>query len=194
MKTAPSAAMNEAGYTQLRKVTKCFGFGSDNDLEILHGSLIIKQASFPLPSIVKGGPEYAEGFRVPCAKVIGAHRIRKKAFRPNSVVNISAMSFGSLISKAIASLNRGGAIVCLPKAIFVELDLAIKQISTFPQTIIVELGNNVETIYVPHHAACAGGSYEVTKSAVQAGSGEVLVETVITFVREATTDAVAETD
>jgi hypothetical protein len=104
MKTAPSAAMNEAGYTQLRKVKKHFGFSSDNDLEILHGSLIIKQASFPLPSIMKGDPKYAEGFRVPCAKVMGDHRGRKKASRPNSVVNISVMSLGSLSSKAIESL------------------------------------------------------------------------------------------
>jgi glutamate synthase domain-containing protein 2 len=101
-------------YASSKSENNYFGFGSDNDLETPDGSLIIKQASFPLPSIMKGDPEYAEGFRVPCAKVMGAHRGRKKAFRPNSVVNISAMSFGSLSSKAIESLNRGGAIArCL---------------------------------------------------------------------------------
>ena len=101
-------------YASSKNANNYFGFGSDNDLETSQGSLIIKQASFPLPSIMKGDPEYAEGFQVPCAKVMGAHRGRKKAFRPNSVVNISAMSFGSLSSKAIESLNRGGAIAgCL---------------------------------------------------------------------------------
>ncbi len=97
-------------YASSKKENNYFGFGTDNDLETTRGALIIKQSSFPLPSIMKGDPEYAEGFRVPCAKVMGGHRGRKKAFRPDSVVNISAMSYGSLSSKAIESLNRGAAI------------------------------------------------------------------------------------
>ena len=50
----------------------------------------------------------------PCAKVMGAARGRAHAFRPDSVVNISGMSFGSLSGKAIEALNKGAALAgCL---------------------------------------------------------------------------------
>jgi glutamate synthase domain-containing protein 2 len=46
--------------------------------------------------------------------VLGAARGRAHAFRPPSVVNISAMSFGSLSSNAVEALNRGAAMAgCL---------------------------------------------------------------------------------
>ena len=44
---------------------------------------------------------------VPCAKVMGEFHKRKKPYRPKSIVNISAMSYGSLSAKAIESLNKG---------------------------------------------------------------------------------------
>ncbi len=37
---------------------------------------------------------------VPCAKVMGVYNQRKKPYRPASVINVSAMSFGSLSAKA----------------------------------------------------------------------------------------------
>jgi glutamate synthase domain-containing protein 2 len=46
---------------------------------------------------------------IPCAKVFGGPRKRAQAFRPNSVVNISGMSFGALSGAAIEALNRGAA-------------------------------------------------------------------------------------
>lgn len=79
------------------------------------------------------------------------------------------------------------AIVCLPGEVFVELGLAIKQASPFRTTLVIELSNAVETIYVPHRAAYAGGSYEVTNSAVQPGSGEMLVEAAIQLLRQSAT-------
>jgi neutral ceramidase len=75
-------------------------------------------------------------------------------------------------------------IVCLPGEVFVELALAIKQASPFKTTLVIELANAVETIYVPTRAAYAGGSYEVTNSAVEAGSGEMLVEAALRLLRE----------
>ena len=66
--------------------------------------------------------------------------------------------------------------VFLPGEVFVELGLAIKQASPFKQTIVIELANSVETAYLPTQAAFAGGSYEVTNSTTQPGSGEKLVE------------------
>jgi hypothetical protein len=75
------------------------------------------------------------------------------------------------------------AIVCLPGEVFVELGLAIKQASPFPRTMIIELANAVETIYIPHRAAYAGGGYEVTNSALKPGGGEMLVEAAIGLLR-----------
>ena len=46
--------------------------------------------------------------------MIGKARGRAKAFRPESIVNISGMSFGSLSSNAITALNKGAALAgCL---------------------------------------------------------------------------------
>jgi hypothetical protein len=80
------------------------------------------------------------------------------------------------------------AIVCLPGEIFVDLGLAIKRASPFRTTLVIELSNCVETVYVPTRAAYAGGSYEVANSALQPGSGEVLVEAALRLLREAAQD------
>jgi neutral ceramidase len=85
----------------------------------------------------------------------------------------------------VITLGQDVAIVCLPGEVFVELGLAIKQGSPFRTTLVIELSNCVETVYVPNRAAHAGGSYEVTNSAVQPGSGEMLVEAALSLLREA---------
>ena len=85
----------------------------------------------------------------------------------------------------VIALGRETAIVCMPGELFVDLGLAIKQASPFRTTLVVELCNCVETIYIPPRAAYAGGSYEVTNSAVQPGSGEKLVEAALRMLREA---------
>jgi glutamate synthase (ferredoxin) len=52
--------------------------------------------------------------RLPSAKILGGPRGRRRAFRPDSVVNISGMSFGSLSGPAVDALNRGAALAgCL---------------------------------------------------------------------------------
>ncbi|MFO1065779.1 MAG: neutral/alkaline non-lysosomal ceramidase N-terminal domain-containing protein [Pirellulales bacterium] len=76
------------------------------------------------------------------------------------------------------------AIVFLPGEIFTELGLAIKQASPFNQTVVIELSNAVETIYVPTRSACVGGSYEVTNSTVKPGAGELLVEAALGLLKE----------
>jgi glutamate synthase domain-containing protein 2 len=59
-------------------------------------------------------PLAAQEVTLPCAKVLGAARGRQQALRPGSVVNISAMSFGSLSGNAIQALNRGASLAgCL---------------------------------------------------------------------------------
>ena len=89
------------------------------------------------------------------------------------------------VDVTVMTLGNDVAIVCLPGEVFVELGLAIKQGSPFRTTLVIELSNHVETIYVPNRAAYAGGSYEVTNSNLQPGSGEMLVETALTLLREA---------
>lgn len=89
------------------------------------------------------------------------------------------------VDLTVIALGRDAAIVCLPGEVFVDLGLAIKQASPFRTTLVIELANNVETIYIPHRGAYAGGSYEVTNSNVQPGSGEILVESALRLLREA---------
>jgi hypothetical protein len=75
------------------------------------------------------------------------------------------------------------AIVFLPGEVFVELGLAIRNGSPYPTTLVVELSNCIETLYIPTRAAYAGGGYEVTNSAVEPGSGEMLVQAALTLLR-----------
>jgi hypothetical protein len=76
------------------------------------------------------------------------------------------------------------ALVFLPGEVFVDLGLAIKRGSPYRTTLVVELANCVETIYIPTRAAYAGGGYEVANSAVQPGSGEMLVEAALQLLRK----------
>ncbi len=101
-------------YATSKKQNSYFGFGSDNEMERAENYLILKHDAFPLPSPRSGEPGYDPDYRIPSAKVLGGHRKRAQAFRPESVVNVSAMSFGSLSSAAVEAINRGCAIAgCL---------------------------------------------------------------------------------
>jgi hypothetical protein len=88
------------------------------------------------------------------------------------------------------TLGRDVAFVFLPGEVFVELGLAIKRGSPYRTTLVVELSNCVETIYIPTRAAYAGGGYEVANSAVEPGSGEMLVEAALALLRESASAAV----
>ena len=100
-------------YASAKKDNNYFGFGTDNDLEYTAGYPVINHKTFgrAVPAThVKAG----ENVGLPCAKVLGAARGRAQAFRPTSVVNISAMSFGSLSGAAVEALNKGAALAgCL---------------------------------------------------------------------------------
>ncbi len=96
-------------YTSAKKTNSYFGFGTDNDLEGDPNTLIIKHATFPLSIPREGEDDYDPTWPLPCAKIIGAPRGRKHAFRPASLVNVSAMSFGSLSGPAIEAINSGCA-------------------------------------------------------------------------------------
>ena len=101
-------------YASSKSENNYFGFGSDQDMELQPNYLVIKHSAFPLQVPHPGDPAYDPQFTIPCAKVLGAARGRAKAFRPASVVNVSAMSFGSLSGPAVEPLNRGAGIAnCL---------------------------------------------------------------------------------
>ena len=94
-------------YASSKKENNYFGFGTDADLELAPNFLIIKQSAFPLQDLHPGMAGYDSKYSIPCAKIFGGHRNRGKAFRPKSVVNVSAMSYGSLSATAVEALNRG---------------------------------------------------------------------------------------
>lgn len=84
-----------------------FGFGSDDEQHTT-GYWVIKQSQFPYGevSFADKGKEL-DSHAIPCAKVIGKWHARARPFRPKSIINVSAMSFGALSGNAIASLNMG---------------------------------------------------------------------------------------
>jgi len=94
-------------YTSAKKENNYFAFGTDNDVENA-AYPIIKQATFS--DVVPASPIHLRDIEVPGAKVLGAPRGRRHAFRPASVVNVSAMSFGSLSPQAIEAINKGAKI------------------------------------------------------------------------------------
>jgi glutamate synthase domain-containing protein 2 len=100
-------------YASAKGQNNYFGFGTDNDLEYTAGYPVINHRTFgravPATNVHAG-----HDVTLPSAKVLGGPRGRRQAFRPESVVNISAMSFGSLSGAAIEALNRGAALAgCL---------------------------------------------------------------------------------
>ena len=85
------------------------GFGTDNDLDHASDYIIIKHAAFPASPRV-GEPDHPDvSVTVPAGKVLGESHGRVGAFRPDSVINVSGMSFGSLSASAVEALNRGCA-------------------------------------------------------------------------------------
>ncbi len=92
-------------YSTAKKQNNTFGFGTT---ELLYGMgyPILKHSVFPYP---EGKAVYInnDSSAIPCLKVIGQFHKRRRPFRPESVVNISAMSFGSLGYKAVSSINLG---------------------------------------------------------------------------------------
>ncbi|MGY1706040.1 FMN-binding glutamate synthase family protein [Geodermatophilus sp. SYSU D00697] len=100
-------------YASAKKENNYFGFGTDNDLEYTAGYPVINHRTFGR-AVPPSHPVAAHDVQVPSAKVLGGPRGRARAFRPASVVNISAMSFGSLSGAAVEALNRGAALAgCL---------------------------------------------------------------------------------
>ena len=87
------------------------GFGTDKDIYAAN-YIFINPKMFPY-KVEKEHINHSskDPYFIPCAKVMGISHNRKKPYRPYSIVNISAMSYGSLSAQAQSSLNQGAAMV-----------------------------------------------------------------------------------
>lgn len=92
-------------YASAKKENNYEGFGTDRDI-YAYQHIFINNAMIPY-KVEKNHPNALDKTFVPCAKVMGAYNKRKRPYRPASIINVSAMSFGSLSAKAIESLNKG---------------------------------------------------------------------------------------
>ena len=92
-------------YASAKEQNNYQGFGTDQDIHS-PGYIFINPSMLPFQT-VKGHPNELDKSFLPCAKVMGTYNKRKRPFRPMSVVNISAMSFGSLSAAAVSALNKG---------------------------------------------------------------------------------------
>lgn len=80
-------------------------------------------------------------------------------------------------------LGNGTALVGLPGEVFVDLGLAIKKASPFPNTMVVELSQDCPD-YVPTRKAFAEGSYETVCSWIEPGGGEMLVDCAVRLLQQ----------
>ena len=84
----------------------------------------------------------------------------------------------------VITLGEELAWVALPGDVFVELGLAIKKASPFPQTMIVTLANGSVGV-IPTKKAFSEGGEEVAKAACGVGCGELLADAAIRLLVEA---------
>lgn len=176
--------------------------------EVSAGSLQVRSATVPLPlqevtdselkratellPAAKAGQSIDFFDQVLAYKAIVLDQLRNPQPKINSEEFInwglshSWKGIGSQLPVDVMTMTIGDelAIVFLPGEVFVELGLAIKKGSPFRNTMVIELSNGIETLYIPTRAAYPGGGYEVTNSAVEPGSGEMLVEASLRLLRE----------
>lgn len=98
-------------YASSKQENNYQGFGTDQNMQE-PGYVLIKPAMLPYKLDLTHSHHVVNGidpnhYTIPSAKLIGEYHNRKRPYRPRSVVNVSAMSFGSLSSRAIESLNKG---------------------------------------------------------------------------------------
>ncbi|HNU59933.1 MAG TPA: FMN-binding glutamate synthase family protein, partial [Aquaticitalea sp.] len=92
-------------YASAKRENNYEGFGTDRDI-YAHQHIFINNAMMAY-NLDENHPNQFDHSFLPCAKVMGSYNQRKKPYRPGSVINVSAMSFGSLSAKAVESLNKG---------------------------------------------------------------------------------------
>lgn len=101
-------------YASSKATSNVFGFGTEVDMEGMASLTVLRQTPFPAMPPAAGEPGAPPEYLLPCAKVLGKTHGRRHAFRPQSVVNISGMSYGSLSPRAVEAMARAAAIApCL---------------------------------------------------------------------------------
>lgn len=169
------------------------------DLPLQEAPRIAVERSVELLKLVKEGQKIDFFDHVAAYKMLILDQFHRDEPYANTVEQITWGLSHSLagigeslpVDVTVITVGQDLAIVCLPGEVFVDLGLAIKRASPYRTTMVIELSNAVETIYIPHRAAYAGGSYEVTNSALQPGAGEMLVEQALTLLRNAATQSTA---
>jgi len=84
------------------------GFGTDQD-QAAANFVFIKPDLFPY-KLADDHPVKKDKYFLPSAKVVGLKHGRRRPFRPYSIININAMSYGSLSKAAVSALNKGSLI------------------------------------------------------------------------------------
>lgn len=92
-------------YASAKKENNYEGFGTDRDI-YAHQHIFVKNQMMAYKTS-KSHPNTTNKDFIPCAKVMGAFNKRKKPYRPASIINVSAMSFGSLSAAAVKAMNKG---------------------------------------------------------------------------------------
>ncbi|MEO0894907.1 MAG: FMN-binding glutamate synthase family protein [Bacteroidota bacterium] len=92
-------------YASSKQQNNYQGFGTDQDIHAA-GYNFIKPSMIPY-KLASGHVNKEDSYFLPSAKVMGEASGRAKPYRPASIVNISAMSYGSLSAAAIEALNKG---------------------------------------------------------------------------------------
>ncbi len=92
-------------YASAKNENNYEGFGTDRDIYEAN-YIFIKNALMPF-KVETDHPSAKDPYFLACAKIMGEHSKRRRPYRPASVINVSAMSFGSLSARAVESLNRG---------------------------------------------------------------------------------------
>ncbi len=152
---------------------------SPNPLRVKRETVLL-----PLPKISRSDVETAH-------QIVARHR-DTKAKQPTFLETVHAYKVLDVearqgkpiaVEVQVVAMANDLAWVSLPGEIFVELGLAIKQDSPFPNTIIAELANG-SIGYIPTRRAYSQGNYEVVSARCAEGSGEMLVDCAIRLLKE----------
>src|SRR5690554_1809652 len=92
-------------YASAKNMNNYEGFGTDRDI-YKPNYIFINNSLLPF-KVQKDNPNYKNPYFLPCAKLMGEYHKRRRPYRPTSIINVSAMSFGSLSARAVESLNKG---------------------------------------------------------------------------------------
>ncbi|TVZ27989.1 glutamate synthase domain-containing protein 2 [Gillisia sp. Hel_I_86] len=98
---------NERGwiYASAKNENNYESFGTDED--IYRTNYIFINNSMLAYKLEKSHPNFEHPYFIACAKVMGSFNKTRRPYRPTSIINVSAISFGSLYAKAVESLNKG---------------------------------------------------------------------------------------